>query len=98
MKSCHIASKWRLDGQSALVTGGSKGIGKAVVSELASLGARVIFCSRDINALKNTESEMQSKGFNVTGIAADVSTTIERQRLIAAVGVILGLLIKIFLF
>ncbi|KAK7834178.1 tropinone reductase like protein [Quercus suber] len=40
-------SRWSLQGMTALVTGGTKGIGYAVVEELASLGASVHTCSRD---------------------------------------------------
>ena len=40
-------SRWSLEGKTALVTGGTKGIGRAAVQELFSLGARVAFCARD---------------------------------------------------
>jgi tropinone reductase I len=39
-------SKWRLDGQRALVTGGTRGIGAAVVAELRGLGATVLTVAR----------------------------------------------------
>ncbi|MBB6051696.1 SDR family oxidoreductase [Armatimonas rosea] len=45
-------SRWRLDGQRALVTGGTRGIGAAVVAELRALGASVLTVARsgaDIN-------------------------------------------------
>ncbi len=40
------ASRWRLDGKTALVTGGTRGIGAAIVDELRGLGARVITVAR----------------------------------------------------
>src|SRR5262249_36492139 len=44
---------WRLDGKTALVTGGTRGIGAAIVAELRTLGAEVITVARsgaDLNA------------------------------------------------
>jgi len=46
-------ARWRLDGKTALVTGGTRGIGAAIVSELRTLGATVITVARsgaDVNA------------------------------------------------
>lgn len=42
-----MSDAWRLDGQRALVTGGTKGIGEAIVTELRQLGAEVISVARN---------------------------------------------------
>ena len=39
--------RWRLDGQLALVTGGSAGIGRAIARELSGFGASVLIVARD---------------------------------------------------
>jgi Tropinone reductase 1 len=46
---------WTLEGKTALVTGGSKGIGKAVVKEFLDLGATVIAVGRSVEILQELE-------------------------------------------
>ena len=45
-----------IEGKVALVTAASKGLGKAVATQLASEGAKVIICSRNLDSLQNTKS------------------------------------------
>jgi 2-hydroxycyclohexanecarboxyl-CoA dehydrogenase len=63
----------RLDGQTALVTGGASGIGKATVMELARNGAKVI-CA-DVNAEKGAElkREAAASNFHVEVVAIDLA-------------------------
>jgi tropinone reductase I len=51
-------SRWRLDGQVALVSGASKGIGFACARELAALGADVLMVARDEAGLEHARSEL----------------------------------------
>jgi NAD(P)-dependent dehydrogenase (short-subunit alcohol dehydrogenase family) len=61
-----------LEGAIAIVTGGSRGIGRAIVGELADHGVRVAFCGRDEAAGIDAEAEMASRGA-VLFQAADVA-------------------------
>lgn len=73
--------RWRLDGQRALVTGGSAGIGRAIAHELLGLGAHVVIVARDGDALERTCDELREacpEG-QVQGLMADVAD--EEQRL-----------------
>jgi len=72
---------WRLDGKTALVTGGSKGIGRAVVDELVALGARVVVVARSQAGVDATIAAHPGK---VTGVAADVTVAADRARIVAA--------------
>ncbi|KAF8010760.1 hypothetical protein BT93_J1414 [Corymbia citriodora subsp. variegata] len=80
-----IASRWSLPGMTALVTGGTKGIGRAVVEELAGLGATVYTCSRNEAEVNECLKDWKDKGFQVAGSACDVSSRSEREKLMLAV-------------
>lgn len=69
-----IMSRWRLEGKNILVTGGTKGIGRAIVEECAQLGATVYTCARNEDLLDASMVEWTAKGYQVVGIAADLST------------------------
>ncbi|KAF3553293.1 hypothetical protein F2Q69_00016918 [Brassica cretica] len=78
-------SKWSLGGMTALVTGGSKGLGEAVVEELAMLGARVHTCGRNETQLQERLNEWLAKRFLVTTSVCDVSLPDQRARLMETV-------------
>ena len=62
-----------LQGKVALVTGGSRGIGRAVALKLAGKGADVAICGRTEDSLAETVSELEALGVSAWGIQADVS-------------------------
>jgi 3-oxoacyl-[acyl-carrier protein] reductase len=57
----------------AIVTGGSKGIGRAVALGLAQEGVNVAICARGEEALRTTEAELQKHGVDVVALGCDVS-------------------------
>ncbi|UXI69129.1 SDR family oxidoreductase [Tahibacter amnicola] len=75
------ASRWRLDGRMALVTGASKGIGFACARELAGLGADVILVARDETHLETSCAELAEEfpDRDIDGFAADLA--VQEQRL-----------------
>ncbi|KAB5529341.1 hypothetical protein DKX38_019422 [Salix brachista] len=77
--------RWDLRGMTALVTGGTKGLGHAIVDELAALGAIVHTCARNQEQLNESIREWKEKGFEVTGSVCDVSSDAEREKLMKEV-------------
>lgn len=76
--------RWRLDGQRALVTGASAGIGKAIAAELLGLGAQVLMVAREERGLELAREELlESMPAGVVEIfAADVADPRERDALL----------------
>ena len=64
---------------------GSKGIGYAIVEELAGFGARVHACSRNAAELEECRRRWEGKGLHVTASACDVSVRADRERLMDTV-------------
>jgi len=75
-----------LRGKAALVTGGSKGIGKAVARGLATEGARVAICARTKAELDATATELaRETSGEVVGVAGDLTREADVQRIVEAV-------------
>ncbi|KAJ9545929.1 hypothetical protein OSB04_025636 [Centaurea solstitialis] len=83
-------SRWSLAGMTALVTGGTHGIGYAVVEELAELGATVHTCARNEAELNQRLQEWSAKGFTVTGSVCDLTSRPQREQLIEKVSSLFG--------
>ena len=78
-------TNWDLRGKRALITGATKGIGKAIAEEFLDLGAEVIIVARDKQALDELVRLWQTEGKPVTGVAGDVSKAADRERVKAVV-------------
>lgn len=81
-----FADRWRLDGKRALVTGGTLGIGRAVVEEFLRFGAEVFTTARNADRLQHCLNGWRESGARVHGISGDVSLGTDRARLMAEVG------------
>lgn len=65
--------RFRLDGQCALVTGGSKGLGRAMAKALASAGADIVVTSRHLAEAQESADEIETMGRGALACEADVT-------------------------
>ena len=68
-----VTELFDLSGKTAVVTGGSRGIGKEMAEGLAEAGASLMLCARRAEWLDGTVAEFKAKGFSTAGMVCDVS-------------------------
>lgn len=74
--------EFRLDGRVVIVTGGGRGIGRALSIGLARAGAAVVVTSRSIDACRETVDVIERAGGDARAVGADVSQAPDRERLV----------------
>ncbi|WP_048858034.1 SDR family NAD(P)-dependent oxidoreductase, partial [Acidiphilium multivorum] len=79
-----------LKGKRAVITGGTKGIGRSVAELLAQEGTDVAICARNAQEVESAVAELRRAGVRATGRAVDVSDHAALATWIADVGVEFG--------
>jgi len=79
-----------LSGKKALITGSTRGIGRAIANLLADEGADLAICSRNQEEVDSAVSELSAKGVKVTGAVVDVADKAAYQGWIASAAEELG--------
>ena len=81
--STPIQQLFSLEGRTALVTGGSRGLGLQIAESLGEAGAKILLSSRKAADLEEAAAHLQSKGIDTRWIAADASQPEEARRVVA---------------
>lgn len=75
-----MSGRGKLDGRTALVTGGGTGIGFGCARELAAEGARVTLAGRRVDVLEAAAGRLAAEGFDVAFTACDITEEREVER------------------
>lgn len=78
----NIQDKFRLDGKVAIVTGASKGIGKAIALALGQQGAKVVVSSRKQEAVDEVVTSFKKEGIEALGVACHMGDMEQIQSLL----------------
>tara|TARA_B110001450_G_scaffold116529_1_gene110175 strand:+ start:1494 stop:2270 length:777 start_codon:yes stop_codon:yes gene_type:complete len=78
----HISKQFSLEGKVAIITGSSKGIGKAIAKGFAENGAQVIISSRSQEACNEVVQEFKKEGLKAIGISCHIGKPEQREKLI----------------
>jgi gluconate 5-dehydrogenase len=76
-----VLDRFRLDGKRALITGGSRGLGRAMAQALAEVGADLLLVGREERSLKAAQAELAALGHRVDYLVADVGVPAEAERM-----------------
>ena len=67
----HARKLFDLDGRTALITGGSRGLGLQMAEALGDFGARVLICARKDDELQSAAARLQERGISVDWVCVD---------------------------
>lgn len=76
-----VLDQFDLHGQTAVVTGSTRGLGRAFARALAEAGANIVIVGRDADAAANVEREVRDLGVQALTVLADVTVRADIQRL-----------------
>ena len=83
-------ANWHLKGKRALITGATKGIGRAIAEEFLDLGAEILIVARNEKDVFDAVADWQKQGYKVFGCVADVAKGADRLKIIEQIKQVFG--------
>ena len=81
-----MTSTTQLQGSVAIITGGSRGLGRYCAEQLASQGCKVVMVGINPQSVADAQLQLQSKNLDVIGKVADVADPVAMDRLVVELG------------
>ncbi|RSK27371.1 glucose 1-dehydrogenase [Bacillus sp. HMF5848] len=78
----HVLDLFRLNGKTAIITGGGRGLGEQMARGLAEAGANVVLCSRKVEACQEVANELTELGVETLALACDVTNPDDIKRVV----------------
>ena len=75
---------FRLDGKTAIITGGGRGLGQYFAVALSDAGANVVLCSRKLAACEEVQQEIEARGGKALALACDVTQQGDAKHVVEA--------------
>jgi NAD(P)-dependent dehydrogenase (short-subunit alcohol dehydrogenase family) len=85
-----VSTLFNLEGRTALITGSSRGIGRAIAERMAQAGARVVVSSRKLEACEEVVAVIRKAGGEATAIACNIAAKSELEVLVARTREVFG--------